>query len=268
MANINVTATINFIAMLLSIPIIGTGIWLTTKPSSECVKFLQWPVITLGVVVLLVGLLGFIGAFWRMPWMLVVYLIFMFILIILLTALIVFVFLVTEKGHGHSVPNRVYREYSLDDFSGWLRHRVQSSSRWNHIRNCLSSSTTCSRLNQRFTFAQDFFNFPISPLESGCCKPPTECGYTFVNPTYWISPINQGADFDCLLWNNDQTQLCYSCNSCKAGLLENLKIDWRVADIVLLVTLVALIWVYIVGCSAFRKAQTEDLFGRYKQGYT
>lgn len=203
-----------------------------------------------------------------MPWMLVVYLIFMFILIILLTALIVFVFLVTEKGHGHSVPNRVYREYSLDDFSGWLRHRVQSSSRWNHIRNCLSSSTTCSRLNQRFTFAQDFFNFPISPLESGCCKPPTECGYTFVNPTYWISPINQGADFDCLLWNNDQTQLCYSCNSCKAGLLENLKIDWRVADIVLLVTLVALIWVYIVGCSAFRKAQTEDLFGRYKQGYT
>lgn len=105
-------------------------------------------------------------------------------------------------------------------------------------------------------------------LQSGCCKPPTQCGYTFVNPTYWISPINNAADMDCLQWSNDQTQLCFNCDSCKAGLLANLKKEWRRTDIILLITLVALISVYLIGCCAFRNAKTEDLFRKYKQGYT
>ncbi|GLJ53980.1 hypothetical protein SUGI_1154380 [Cryptomeria japonica] len=154
--------------MVLSIPVIGTGIWLSTKQDNE------------------------------------------------------------GSGHGHIVPNRAYREYTLGDYSGWLRHRVHA---WNRIRNCLASSTTCATLTQRYPLAQDFFNAHLTPIESGCCKPPTLCGYTFVSATYWISPINIGEDMDCLTWNNDQTQLCYSCNSCKAGLLANLKKEWRVADV-------------------------------------
>lgn len=105
-------------------------------------------------------------------------------------------------------------------------------------------------------------------LQSGCCKPPTQCGYTFVNPTYWISPINNAADMDCLQWSNEQTQLCYACDSCKAGLLANLKKEWRRADIILVITFVVLIKVYLIGCCAFRNAKTEDLFRKYKQGYT
>ncbi|GKV14031.1 hypothetical protein SLEP1_g24962 [Rubroshorea leprosula] len=71
-----------------------------------------------------------------------------------------------------------------------------------------------------------------------------------------------------MLWSNDQGQLCYSCNSCKAGLLGNLRTEWRKANIILIVAVVVLIWVYIIACSAFRNAQTEDLFRRYKQGWT
>ena len=116
-------------------------------------------------------------------------------------------------------------------------------------------------------FSFSFFFFAFSSLQSGCCKPPTLCGYNFVNPTYWISPINNAADMDCLNWSNEQTQLCYGCDSCKAGLLANLKKEWRRADIILLITLVALICVYLTGCCAFRNAKTEDLFRKYKQGY-
>ncbi|KAH1057078.1 hypothetical protein J1N35_035143 [Gossypium stocksii] len=50
-----------------------------------------------------------------------------------------------------------------------------------------------------------------------------QCGYTFVNPTLWTNPLNPAGDPDCNLWSNDQTQLCYNCNSCKAGLLMNIK---------------------------------------------
>lgn len=61
--------------------------------------------------------------------------------------------------------------------------------------------------------------------------------------------------------------LCYSCTSCKAGLLANLRREWRTADVVLVVTLVALIFVYVMGFCAFRNAKTDQLFRRYKQGH-
>ncbi|XP_020250754.1 tetraspanin-2-like [Asparagus officinalis] len=109
----------------------------------------------------------------------------------------------------------------------------------------------------------------MQPLlsKSGCCKPPTACGYNYVNPTVWVNPSNPGADPDCYAWSNDQSQLCYGCNSCQAGTLGNIRKEWRKANIALIVATVALIVVYIIGCSAFKNAQTEDLFRRYKQGW-
>lgn len=104
-------------------------------------------------------------------------------------------------------------------------------------------------------------------LQSGCCKPPTACGYNYVNPTLWVNPASPMSDADCLLWNNDQSLLCYNCNSCKAGLLGNLRKEWRRANVFLIVAVVVLIWVYLIACSAFKNAQTEDLFRRYKQGW-
>ncbi|GAB4834754.1 Protein TORNADO 2 [Ancistrocladus abbreviatus] len=264
----NVIGAINFVAMLLSIPIIGAGIWLTTEADNSCMKILQWPVIILGILIFVVALAGFVGGFWRVAPLLIFYLVAMLIMIILLAALVVCVYMVTLRGSGHLEPSRAYLEYHLDDFSGWLKRRVESSYKWDGIRNCLSSTDMCAELNQSYRMAQDFFNAHLTPVQSGCCKPPTECGYTFINPTYWISPINTAADLDCLAWSNDQNQLCYECSSCKAGLLANLRKEWRRVDVVLVITLVALIGVYLIGCCAFRNAKTEDLFSRYKQGYT
>ncbi|KAL6578966.1 Protein TORNADO 2 [Orobanche minor] len=264
----NVIGLLNTVATVLSIPVIGAGIWLAKQPANSCVKNLQWPVIILGVLILVVSIAGFIGGFWRIRSLLILYFVAMLILIGVLALLVVFIYRVTDIGSGHPVPSRSYLEYKLDDFSGFLRRRVRSSYKWDRIRSCLSTSSMCSELNQRYRMAQDFFDAHIiSPLQSGCCKPPTECGYTFVNPTYWISPINNAADMDCLQWSNEQTQLCYSCDSCKAGLLANLKKDWRTADICLTITLVALIIIYISGCVVFRKAQTEKIFQNYKRGH-
>ncbi|KHN25514.1 protein TORNADO 2-like [Glycine soja] len=264
----NVIGAINFVAVLLSIPIIGAGIWLTTEPADSCVKILQWPIIILGVLIFVVALAGFIGAFWRIPMLLVFYLIAMLVLIVLLVSLVVFTYAVTLRGRGNIEPNRSYLEYRMDDFSIWLRRRVRSSSKWDGIRSCLRSSNICADLDQQYRTAQEFFNAHLTPIQSGCCKPPTKCGYTFVNPTYWISPINTAVDMDCMKWSNDHAQLCYNCDSCKAGLLATLRVEWRRANVILIVTLVALIAVYLVGCFAFRNAKTEELFRKYKQGYS
>ncbi|KAI3845130.1 hypothetical protein MKX03_019797 [Papaver bracteatum] len=248
----NEIGVINFIATLLSIPIIGAGIWLMTLLDNSCVKILQWPVLILGVLILVVGIAGLIGGFGRISGLLLFYLVVMLLLIILLGCMVVFISMVTLQGSGHI------------DYSGRI---VQVSYKWDQIRACLSSTSMCTELNQSYHYAQDFFNARITPLQSGCCKPPTQCGFTFVNPTYWISPINTAADMDCLMWNNDQTQLCYGCDSCKAGLLANIKNEWRRVHIILLITLIALICVYLVGCCEFRKARTEDLFREYVQDF-
>ncbi|MCL7032527.1 hypothetical protein MKW94_011501 [Papaver nudicaule] len=105
------------------------------------------------------------------------------------------------------------------------------------------------------------------PIFSGCCKPPTVCGYGYVNPILWMNPTNPTADPDCYVWNNDPSQLCYGCNSCKAGLLGNLRMEWRKVNVVLIISVVILIFIYVIGCCAFKNAQTEDLFDRYKQGW-
>ncbi|WOL19537.1 protein TORNADO 2 [Canna indica] len=266
--NHTVIAGINFLAVLLSVPVIAIGIWLSTQTDNSCVQLLQWPVLVIGIVILVVAIAGFVGAFWRMPQLLLFYLVAMFVLILVVAGLVIFIYAVTVSGSGHPATNRAYLEYRLEDYSGWLRRRVEGSHKWNRIKRCLSSTSVCAQMNQTYTSAQDFFNARISPLQSGCCKPPTGCGYTFVSPTNWISPISVITDVDCSLWSNDETALCYSCSSCKAGLLANLRREWRTADLVLVVTLVALIFVYTMGCYAYQNAKTDQLFSRYKQGYT
>lgn len=104
-------------------------------------------------------------------------------------------------------------------------------------------------------------------MQSGCCKPPLVCGYGYVGATVWTNPANPGADADCWAWSNDPAQLCYGCESCKAGLLGSVRKEWRRANVILIVALVVLIWVYLIACSAFKNAQTEDLFRRYKYGF-
>ncbi|GMJ07355.1 tetraspanin2 [Hibiscus trionum] len=264
----NVTAVLNFIAIICSIPIIAAGIWLAQQPDNGCIHLFRWPVLLLGLLILLVSLAGFVGAFRHKETLLAFYLCCMAILIGLLLILLVFAFIVTRSDGSYAVPGISFKEYRLDGYSGWLRNHVVDSKSWNKIRACLSDTDICPKLTQQFITADQFFASHMSPLQSGCCKPPTICGYTFVNPTLWTNPANPTGDPDCNLWSNDQTQLCYNCNSCKAGMLGNLRREWRKANIILIVAVVVLICVYIIACSAFKNVQTEDLFRRYKYGWT
>ncbi|CAN7090401.1 unnamed protein product, partial [Brassica rapa subsp. narinosa] len=282
----NLTAILNLLALLCSIPITASGIWLASKPDNECVNLLRWPVVVLGVLILVVSACGFIGAYQHKETLLAVYLCCMAILIGLLLVVLIFAFLVTRPDGSYQVPGRGYKEYRLEGFSDWLRENVVDSRNWGKIRACLADTDVCPKLSQQFITADQFFSSSsMTPLQafcfidsilfckqpvvnsdtlsnvvqSGCCKPPTACGYNFVNPTLWLNPTNMAADADCYLWSNDQSQLCYNCNSCKAGLLGNLRQDWRKANLILIITVVVLIWVYVIACNAFRNAQTENL---------
>ncbi|GAV62091.1 Tetraspannin domain-containing protein [Cephalotus follicularis] len=255
---------INFLTLLLSIPILVGGIWLSTKANNtDCLKFLQWPLIIIGVCILVVSLAGFAGACYRNTFLMWLYLFVMFFVIATLIGFIIFAYAVTDKGSGRVVSNRAYKDYYLQDYSGWLEERVASDSYWAKISSCIRDSKVCNKMGVSINGVPEtvdmFYQRKLSPIESGCCKPPTECGYTYVNETVWATGGGLvGTNADCTTWSNDQEQLCYSCDSCKAGVLASLRKSWRKVSVINIVILIILVIIYVIGCAAFRHNRRID----------
>ncbi|KAG6629331.1 tetraspanin-3-like [Carya illinoinensis] len=255
---------LNFLTFLLSIPILGGGIWLSTRANNtDCLKFLQWPLIVIGVSLMTISLAGFAGACYRNTVLMRLYLFVMFFIIAALIGFIIFAYAVTDKGSGHQVPNRVYSEYYLQEYSGWLKDRVADESYWSKISSCIRDSKACGKMGRTVggvpETADMFYLRKLNPIESGCCKPPTECGYVYVNETFWNPGGGLvGSNLDCSKWSNEQDQLCYSCDSCKAGVLASLKKSWRKVSVINIVVLIILVIFYVVGYAAFRNNRRMD----------
>lgn len=161
----NITAVLNFIAFLASIPIIAAGIWLAQNPDNECIRNFRWPVVILGILILAVSLAGFVGAYWRKQGLLALYLVIMAILIILLLILLIFAFVVTRNDGTFAVAGRGYKESRLDGFSPWLTDHITSIASWDKIKSCLADSDVCVKLTQNYVTADQFFASHISPLQ-------------------------------------------------------------------------------------------------------
>ncbi|GJM90626.1 hypothetical protein PR202_ga06926 [Eleusine coracana subsp. coracana] len=263
----NITACITLLALICAVPVIASGIWFASAQGEECARLARWPVAILGGLLLLAALAGFVGAYWNRRRLLAFYLCAMAVLIVLLIVLLVWAFAVTRGSGGYAVVGRNYDDYRLDGFSMWLRGYVSDDpDRWEKIKACLAGSNTCKKLAQEraFTNADRFFQSHLSPLQSGCCKPPSVCGFGYVSPTVWTNPSHPAADPDCGLWSNDPARLCYECESCKAGLLEALRDQWHKVNIALIVATISLVFLYLVGCSAYKNAQAASLFRHYK----
>lgn len=259
---------LNIITAVLSIPLIAVGIWLSKQHSSDCYGFLQKPVIVLGVFILVLSILGCSGAACRNRCLLWIYLVVMFLLIILLFVFTIFAFVVTNKAAGNIVGSKGYKEYRLGDYSTWLQRQVNKASNWDKIESCISESKYCSRLADdypvdKYPSATSFSEAKLTPIQSGCCLPPSTCGCTYVNATVWSPCTNTTVGTDCGTYTTDSATLCYACDSCKAGVLQNITKDWRKVAIVNVVMLVFLIIVYSVGCCAFRNVKSDG----YGKGY-
>ncbi|KAL6630089.1 hypothetical protein ACP70R_029854 [Stipagrostis hirtigluma subsp. patula] len=263
----NITACITLLALICAVPVIASGVWFASAQGEECARLARWPVAILGGLLLLAALAGFVGAYWNRRRLLAFYLFAMAALIVTLIVLLVLAFAVTRGSGAYPVLGRAYDDYRLDGFSMWLRGYVSDDpGRWEKIKACLAVSDTCKKLARQAPFltADQFYQSHLSPLQSGCCKPPSVCGFSYVSPTVWTAPARATADPDCGLWSNDPAQLCYECESCKAGLLEALRDQWHKANIALVVATVALVFLYLVGCSAYKNAQAASIFRRYK----
>ncbi|KAJ6408791.1 hypothetical protein OIU84_008482 [Salix udensis] len=161
---------LNFLTFLLSIPILGGGIWLSSRANNtDCLKFLQWPLIIIGISIMVVSLAGFAGACYRNTFLMWVYLFVMFFIIAALLGFIIFAYVVTDKGSGRPFLNRAYSDYFLEDYSGWLRDRVASDSYWQKISSCIRDSKVCGKMGKSINgvpeSADMFYRRKLSPIE-------------------------------------------------------------------------------------------------------
>ncbi|XP_026414982.1 tetraspanin-6-like isoform X1 [Papaver somniferum] len=244
-----VIGLLNLLTLLASIPVMGAGLWMARGTSTACQEFLRTPLLFIGFIVLLVSLAGFIGACFRIVMAMWIYLVVVFILMVTILSFIVFGFTVTSKsGGGFEVPGRVYKEYRLDHYAPWMRNRVMNPRDWETIRSCILSSKSCSKVTSWTPL--DYLQRDLSPIQSGCCKPPSSCNYAMATTS--------GQDQDCFRWNNAQPLLCYECDSCKAGLLEEVKRSWNKIVVLNIVVLLFLIALFSAAWCAYQNVQRTE----------
>ncbi|XP_042485305.1 tetraspanin-8-like [Macadamia integrifolia] len=264
----NLIGILNILSLILSIPILGGSWWLREHASSDCQKFIETPLLVVGGFLFLVSLIGLIGSCCRVSLLLWIYLFVTFVLILGLFVFTIFAIAVTNKGVGKVISGRGYKDYRLGDYSNWLQRHVVDGSNWVKTKSCLIETHVCSSLGNDFydLQASQFYQKKFSPIQSGCCKPPTDCGFIYKNATFWVAPKLGPAvpDSDCTTWSNNQETLCYDCKSCKAGVLANLKKDWRKLAILNVSVIIILLIVYSVGCCALRNNREDNGYKRYR----
>ncbi|KAF8378498.1 hypothetical protein HHK36_029840 [Tetracentron sinense] len=266
----NLIGIFNIISLLISIPIIVFPLLFLGHRSSECEKFLQLPLLIIGLFILVVSVLGIMGSYCRsVTSLLWIYLVVMFLLIIGLVFFTIFSLVVTNKGAGEAISRRGFKEHRLGDYTHWLQKYMVNGESWVKLRSCLSDSKVCTSIGHGVHYKEaEFYRKYLSPIESGCCKPPGFCGFEYKNATFWTVPKSGPAsmDSDCTTWSNDQQTLCYDCMSCKAGVLANLKKEWKKLAIFNVCLLIFLVVVYTIGCCALRNNRSDNRYKR-RRGY-
>ncbi|KAH0690512.1 hypothetical protein KY285_017704 [Solanum tuberosum] len=134
---------------------------------------------------------------------------------------------------------------------------VVNEENWEEIKSCLVDTKFCQSIPTGK--GADFYKYRLSHIQSSCCKPPTYCGLEFHNATYWTMPKAGPAvaDDDCKIWSNVQSELCFNCQSCKTSFLDHIKRDWKTCSLVNLGLLLLVLFVYGVGCCAFRNTKSK-----------
>ncbi|KAL6578892.1 Tetraspanin-10 [Orobanche minor] len=249
---------INFLTLLFAMGVIGFGVWMSSH-HDNCRKPLTLPVIGLGAVIFVINhwfsgrteeklnlvmdlsylALHHTGGYFGVH--------------------SVGKFIVTNNGSGHNVTGLRYREYQLHDYSSWFLKHLNNTHNWKHLRSCLVKSADCNNLAKKYKTLKQFKLAKLSPIEAGCCRPPSECGYPTVNASFYdLSFHPMSSNKDCIHYKNSKAIKCYNCDSCKAGVAQYMKTEWRVVAVFNVVLFVVLSMIYFIGCCARRNAARRN----------
>lgn len=240
-------------SLIFSIGCLVAGSGLAKRgDSTACIPFLQWSFISIGLLFLIGFILfvavGFCGGEALFKKALICHLCLKCSGLLVFLCLIIFALVsikikftgipVTKQqlefkdigNIGDVDPVEVFRihEFNLSDYGGSLRHRVADARYWAKISKCLRHRHACDGMSPMVRAPNTSLLLSeqdMSPIQSGCCKPPLSCAFMYVNQTMWTpthgAPTNNTDD--CGRWSNDQQTLCFQCDSCKAAVLADIQ---------------------------------------------
>ncbi|KAK0570957.1 hypothetical protein LWI29_008995 [Acer saccharum] len=148
---------------------------------------------------------------------------------------------VTHKGTIEILNDKAYKDFRLVDYSNWLPQRVNDDDNWKKIKSCLSDKNFCT------SFGDEGL---MTSLKSGCCKPLNDCKFTYEGPIKWNKTNGVYTNPDCSKWENSVETLYYNCQSCKAGVIDQVKRWWTEIAVTNAIFLGLLIFFYLLGCCA------------------
>ncbi|KAH7288146.1 hypothetical protein KP509_31G014400 [Ceratopteris richardii] len=94
--------TAHLLGLLLSVPILVTGIYLNSKKREYCITTLEKPLIFLGFILALVSMLGLIGTFKKLHWLHMTHMVSLVFLVLTLMCFAIFSVEITSGGSAHS----------------------------------------------------------------------------------------------------------------------------------------------------------------------
>ncbi|KAG5027884.1 hypothetical protein JHK87_011398 [Glycine soja] len=257
-----VVGALNVLSLLLGITAVGSSVYIHVHGGSDCQKVLQVPLLVGGVFVVLVSALGIVGSLCRVNGALYAYLFVTFMVIVGLAFFTVFTLLVTNRKVGRQVSGKGYGEYRVGDFSQWLQRYVVNNENWDEVKSCLMDTHVCQNLALNGGRNNDSLIFKhFSTTQAGCCKPPAYCGFIMKNATFWEVPKKSPAvnnNSDCNTWNNRREKLCYDCNSCKGGVLANIRNQWKRLTVFNACVLLLVTAIYALGCYAIKNNRSHS----------
>ncbi|XP_071689248.1 tetraspanin-15-like [Rutidosis leptorrhynchoides] len=230
---------LNTLSFLLSFPILFCIVWLLYAREGKCEHLLPLHKLHIGVVVGLIVLfvISNVVVFMRSRFLMLGFIVVMVPLIVILTigAALIGAFALESRP----IPGSPM----------WLKVMVNNDNNWNAIESCIYNSRTCQdmAIQASIVTSDDFPRRHLSPIQSGCCIPPSICDMKYVNTTYWerkiqvSTSLNEPYDIDCDSWQNSVTKLCYRCYTCKKGFITTLKRKWYWLGVFLVVVTVLLI---------------------------
>ncbi|KAL7153033.1 hypothetical protein ABFS83_04G137900 [Erythranthe nasuta] len=270
-----VITLLNLLTLILSIGAIGFALLFYVKIGSPCEASLRMPLLVVGGALMGVSMAGLLGACCRVSFFMWIYLITLFLLIFGLVIFTVFAIVVTNKGIGNVLSpetGMAINNHKLGDYSWWMQNYVINGEKWDRIKSCLVDMRLCAATNTVDQVVgkefEDFYKPKISPIQSGCCKPPSYCGMQMQNSTRWNMPEKGPAvtEPDCKIWSNEQTELCFNCESCKMAALDNVRREWNILAIANTCLLISLTIIYSIGCCALRNNQAYG-YTKYRNYY-
>ncbi|KAJ1394722.1 Tetraspanin/Peripherin [Sesbania bispinosa] len=254
---------LNILSLLLGLAAVGTSAYIHIHrgdDATDCQKVLQYPLLIGGVFVVLVSALGIVGSLCRVNTALYAYLLVTFMVVVGLAFFTIFAVFVTNRKVGQHISGKGYGEYRVADFSHWLQRYVVNDKNWDEVKSCLMDAHVCQNLALNRGRNNDSLIFKhLSTTQSGCCKPPGYCGFIMKNATFWEVPKKgpESNNSDCSRWNNREEKLCYDCNSCKGGVLANIRNQWKHLTIFNACVVVIVTAIYVLGCYAVRNNRSD-----------